>query len=117
MLEENLKKGGAVPTLPLFSEIDALLASRPGIRDLILQRAAVVVRSRMQASKRQAHQLSFDDLLKDLDGALDSPLGERLCERIRATYRVAMIVNSRIPTPSSTVSSTGFTAATRTRRC
>ncbi|HDZ8856328.1 TPA: exodeoxyribonuclease V subunit beta [Aeromonas dhakensis] len=91
VLEANLKKGGDVPTLPLFSEIDALLASRPGIRDLILQRAAVVVRSRMQASKRQAHQLSFDDLLKDLDGALDSPLGERLCDRIRATYRVAMI--------------------------
>lgn len=91
VLEENLKKGGELPTLPLFSEIDALLASRPGIRDLILQRAAVVVRSRMQASKRQAHQLSFDDLLKDLDGALGSSLGERLCERIRATYRVAMI--------------------------
>lgn len=91
VLEENLKKGGAVPTLPLFNEIDALLASRPGIRDLILQRAAVVVRSRMHASKRQAHQLSFDDLLKDLDGALGSSLGERLCDRIRATYRVAMI--------------------------
>lgn len=91
VLEENLKKGGELPTLPLFGEIDALLASRPGIRDLILQRAAVVVRSRMQASKRQAHQLSFDDLLKDLDGALGSSLGERLCERIRATYRVAMI--------------------------
>ncbi|WP_429196593.1 UvrD-helicase domain-containing protein, partial [Aeromonas veronii] len=91
VLEENLKKGGAVPTLPLFSHIDELLASRPGIRDLILQRAAKVVRSRMQASKRQAHQLSFDDLLKDLDGALGSSLGERLCERIRATYRVAMI--------------------------
>lgn len=91
VLEANLKKGGDVPTLPLFSEIDQLLASRPGIRDLILQRAAVVVRSRMQASKRQAHQLSFDDLLKDLDGALGSSLGERLCERIRATYRVAMI--------------------------
>ncbi|HHQ4567869.1 TPA: exodeoxyribonuclease V subunit beta [Aeromonas hydrophila] len=91
VLEENLKKGGAVPTLPLFSQIDQLLASRPGIRDLILQRAAVVVRSRMQASKRQAHQLSFDDLLKDLDGALGSGLGERLCERIRTTYRVAMI--------------------------
>ncbi|UNB58839.1 exodeoxyribonuclease V subunit beta [Aeromonas hydrophila] len=91
VLEENLKKGGAEPTLPLFSQIDALLASRPGIRDLILQRAAKVVRSRMQASKRQAHQLSFDDLLKDLDGALGSGLGERLCERIRATYRVAMI--------------------------
>ncbi|WP_421198805.1 exodeoxyribonuclease V subunit beta [Aeromonas enteropelogenes] len=91
VLEANLKKGGELPTLPLFSEIDALLASRPGIRDLILQRAAVVVRSRMQASKRQAHQLSFDDLLKDLDGALGSSLGERLCDRIRATYRVAMI--------------------------
>ncbi|WP_439827976.1 exodeoxyribonuclease V subunit beta [Aeromonas enteropelogenes] len=91
VLEANLKKGGELPTLPLFSEIDALLASRPGIRDLILQRAAVVVRNRMQASKRQAHQLSFDDLLKDLDGALGSSLGERLCERIRATYRVAMI--------------------------
>lgn len=91
VLEENLKKGGAVPTLPLFSQIDELLASRPGIRDLILQRAAKVIRSRMQASKRQAHQLSFDDLLKDLDGALGSSLGERLCERIRTTYRVAMI--------------------------
>jgi exodeoxyribonuclease V beta subunit len=91
VLEENLKKGGTVPTLPLLRQIDELLASRPGIRDLILQRAAKVVRSRMQASKRQAHQLSFDDLLKDLDGALGSSLGERLCERIRATYRVAMI--------------------------
>ncbi|MGY4043023.1 exodeoxyribonuclease V subunit beta [Aeromonas hydrophila] len=90
-LEAKLNKGKAPPTLSLFSQIDALLASRPGIRDLILQRAAVVVRSRMQASKRQAHQLSFDDLLKDLDGALGSGLGERLCERIRATYRVAMI--------------------------
>ncbi|WP_429161674.1 exodeoxyribonuclease V subunit beta [Aeromonas media] len=90
-LEAKLSKGKALPTLPLFSQIDQLLASRPGIRDLILQRAAKVVRSRMQASKRQAHQLSFDDLLKDLDGALGSSLGERLCERIRATYRVAMI--------------------------
>ncbi|WP_139750743.1 exodeoxyribonuclease V subunit beta [Aeromonas media] len=90
-LEAKLSKGKALPTLPLFSQIDELLASRPGIRDLILQRAAKVVRSRMQASKRQAHQLSFDDLLKDLDGALGSGLGERLCERIRATYRVAMI--------------------------
>jgi exodeoxyribonuclease V beta subunit len=90
-LEAKLNKGKAPPTLPLFREIDALLASRPGIRDLILQRAAKVVRSRMQASKRQAHQLSFDDLLKDLDGALGSSLGERLCDRIRATYRVAMI--------------------------
>lgn len=90
-LEAKLNKGKAPPTLSLFSQIDALLASRPGIRDLILQRAAVVVRSRMQASKQQAHQLSFDDLLKDLDGALGSGLGERLCERIRATYRVAMI--------------------------
>ncbi|MGE6108679.1 exodeoxyribonuclease V subunit beta [Aeromonas sobria] len=91
MLEAKLSKGKAVPTLPLFGQIDQLLESRPGIRDLILQRAAKVVRSRMQASKRQAHQLSFDDLLKDLDGALGSSLGERLCERIRATYRVAMI--------------------------
>ena len=90
-LEAKLNKGKAPPTLPLFSQIDALLASRPGIRDLVLQRAAKVVRSRMQASKRQAHQLSFDDLLKDLDGALGSGLGERLCDRIRATYRVAMI--------------------------
>ncbi|MEZ6955719.1 MULTISPECIES: exodeoxyribonuclease V subunit beta [unclassified Aeromonas] len=90
-LEAKLSKGKALPTLPLFSQIDALLESRPGIRDLILQRAARVVRSRMQASKRQAHQLSFDDLLKDLDGALGSSLGERLCDRIRATYRVAMI--------------------------
>lgn len=90
-LKAKLSKGKELPTLPLFSQIDQLLASRPGIRDLILQRAAKVVRSRMQASKRQAHQLSFDDLLKDLDGALGSGLGERLCDRIRATYRVAMI--------------------------
>ena len=90
-LEANLKKGGELPTLPLFSQIDELLASRPGIRDLILQRAARVVRERMQLSKQQAHQLSFDDLLKDLDGALGSNLGDRLCERIRASYRVAMI--------------------------
>ncbi|USV57316.1 exodeoxyribonuclease V subunit beta [Aeromonas encheleia] len=90
-LEAKLSKGKALPTLPLFTQIDELLASSPGIRDLILQRAARVVRERMRISKRQAHQLSFDDLLKDLDGALGSNLGDRLCERIRASYRVAMI--------------------------
>lgn len=90
-LEAKLSKGKALPTLPLFTQIDELLASRPGIRDLILQRAARVVHERMRISKRQAHQLSFDDLLKDLDGALGSNLGDRLCERIRASYRVAMI--------------------------
>jgi exodeoxyribonuclease V beta subunit len=90
-LEAKLSKGKTLPTLPLFTDIDDLLASRPGIRDLILQRAARVVRERMQLGKRQAHQLSFDDLLRDLDGALGSQLGDRLCERIRASYRVAMI--------------------------
>ena len=90
-LEANLKKGGVLPTLPLFTQIDELLAQKLGIRELVLQRAARQIRERMSSSKLREYQLSFDDLLKDLDRALGSTLGPRLCQRIRDLYRVAMI--------------------------
>ncbi|MHA6999722.1 exodeoxyribonuclease V subunit beta [Aeromonas schubertii] len=90
-LLEHLKKGGDAPGLPLFDAIEALVTRPPAIDDLVLQRAAREVHRRMGRAKREAYQLSFSDLLGDLDRALASPLGERLRDRIRATYRVAMI--------------------------
>lgn len=90
-LEEGLKKGGQVPTLPLFAKLEAFISNPPRVRELILMRAAQSVRALIAQGKRQRYQLSFDDLLNDLDGALDSALGARLCERIRSNFRVAMI--------------------------
>lgn len=91
LMQDNLKKGGKAPDLPLFAEIDALLADPPNLKPVVLTRAVSVLRERLAGSKRQDHLLSFDDLLSDLDLALRSPLGERLALRIRSQYPVAMI--------------------------
>ena len=74
-----------MPTLPLFSQTNCWRAD-PAFRDLILQRAARVVRSRMQASKRQAHQLVRRSL-RIRRGAPARAWGAAL-RRIRATHLV-----------------------------
>ena len=91
VLATNLKKGGQLPTLALFAQIDEFMAAPPNLRALILQQAAADVRQRLQQAKGREHWLSFDDLLANLDQALCSPLGEQLSKRVRQLYPVAMI--------------------------
>ena len=75
VLEENPQKGGAVPTLPLFGEIDALLASRPGIPGSHPAAGGQGGAQPNAGEQAPGPSASFDDLLRDLDGALGSGLG------------------------------------------
>ncbi|MGL5949248.1 MAG: UvrD-helicase domain-containing protein, partial [Aeromonas sp.] len=90
-LEEKLSKTGTCPSLPLFSEIEAYCAAPPSFAPLVLMRAAREIKVRLSASKQQTQLRSFDDLLLNLDNALQSRHGEALRARIRAQFAVAMI--------------------------
>ncbi len=84
-------KAGAVPTHPLFDQIEMLLAQPNDIDDVVIADALTQVRARLQQQKQRQQQLSFDDLLANLARALSSERGAVLAERIREQYPVAMI--------------------------
>ncbi len=84
-------KTGAVPTHPLFDQIETLLAQPNDIDDVVIAAALTQVRARLQQQKQRQQQLSFDDLLANLARALSSERGAVLAERIREQYPVAMI--------------------------
>ena len=90
-LAANIKKGGSIPDLPLFAQIEALTAEPPTLKPAVIQQALHAVRARMRQARLQDNLLTFDDLLADLDRALAGPGGEVLAARIRQQFRVAMI--------------------------
>lgn len=91
VMAEKLTKSGVMPDLPLFAQTEAFLAQPAVPGPLILQQAAAYLRERLHQAKQREGLLGFDDLLLDLDRALQSDLGERLAAQIRQQYRVAMI--------------------------
>src|SRR5690606_9531417 len=92
----DARKAGA-PTLEVpgvFTELAALhetIASLPRPDDKIRLHAAAAVSRRLATLKRDARSFGFADMLERLDRALGSPQGERLRERIRMQYPVALI--------------------------
>lgn len=95
LMQDNLKKGKA-PELRLFAEIDALLAEPPNLKPVVLTRAVAVLRARLAAAKRQDHQLSFDDLLGDLDLA-DIPPGGAVGPAYSQPVSVATLIDKFQP--------------------
>lgn len=91
VLQEKLSKNGSLPTLPLFGQIDDFMTLYRDIRDLVLAQAIRVLRTRIKRAKGISGQLTFDDLLANLDQALGSDAGPVLAERIRQQFPVAMI--------------------------
>lgn len=82
---------GEPPVHPLFSAVDALLASSLSIKDLVINQALQEIRESVAHEKQRRGELGFDDMLSRLDAALKGDMGEALSEVIRRRYPVAMI--------------------------
>ncbi|KAF1070661.1 MAG: RecBCD enzyme subunit RecB [Pseudomonas citronellolis] len=90
----KLKGKAQVPEHPALQAIDAWVEraeQRPEIAPYLLLHALSEVREHLEAEKQKRAELGFDDLLVRLDRALAGPSGERLAERIREQYPVALI--------------------------
>ncbi|WP_407731516.1 exodeoxyribonuclease V subunit beta [Pseudocitrobacter faecalis] len=90
-LAERTKAGSEVPTHPLFSAIEALLAAPLSLNDLVITQAMVEIREAVAQEKRRRGELGFDDMLSRLDTALQSESGDALAAAIRQRFPVAMI--------------------------
>src|SRR5690606_30032683 len=85
---------GAIEVPAAFAELAALheaIERLPGAGDALRLHAAATVARRLAALKRDARSFGYADMLERLDRALAGRQGERLRERIRAQYPVALI--------------------------
>ena len=79
------------PALVAMANLPGKLAALPDGRQATLLHAARWIEARYRRSRDQRSEMSFDDLLRQLATALASEGGERLAERIRTQFPVAMI--------------------------
>ncbi len=84
---------------PLFSAVEALLASPLTLNDLVIAGAIVEIREAVAREKRRRGELGFDDMLSRLDDALRGDSGEALASAIRQRFPVAMIDEFRDTDP------------------
>ncbi|MCE4071574.1 MULTISPECIES: exodeoxyribonuclease V subunit beta [Pseudomonas] len=90
----KVKAKAVVPEHPALLAIDAWVEraeQRPEIVPQLLLHALNEVRQNLEAEKQKRAELGFDDLLVRLDRALAGSGGERLAERIREQFPVALI--------------------------
>ena len=80
-----------VPEHPIFEQINGFCARQIDFKAVIFCRALAAVRNNMQAEKYKFQQLSFDDLLQKLAGALASDTDNALAVAIRKQYPFALI--------------------------
>ncbi|MDD2546852.1 MAG: UvrD-helicase domain-containing protein, partial [Burkholderiaceae bacterium] len=74
-----------------FAQLGPALEALPRTATAARQHAAAWIAQRMQTLKRQAGRFGFADMLQRLDQALHGPHAERLRERIRTQFPVALI--------------------------
>lgn len=91
VLQDKSKKGNP-PQHEVFDKIEAFM-QLPAleVKQSILAHAIQACRARLAETKQKQHQLSFDDLLSQLDKALLNDEQGLLSERIRGLFPVAMI--------------------------
>lgn len=93
-LANQLTKNGHLPVHTIFDQVAQLRASFPDtskVKPALLSRYWLLAQERLALWKQQTLKLTFTDLLTSLDTALNSEEGERLADRIRHLYPVAMI--------------------------
>ncbi|GGK61231.1 exodeoxyribonuclease V subunit beta [Amphritea balenae] len=79
------------PCHPLFELCDQYFEQKLPLRELLLTRTRHALEQRFAGLKSDLRQLSFDDLLSQLDAALQSRSGDSLTSAIANQYPVAMI--------------------------
>ncbi|HWL54513.1 MAG TPA: exodeoxyribonuclease V subunit beta [Chthoniobacteraceae bacterium] len=87
----QLKKGKSAPQHPFFDLCEQFCN---GVRDYFFQIDHTLLAyadDELSRRKRERHQLTFDDLLNLLHRALIGPMGERLTQRLRERYQVALV--------------------------
>ncbi|OEF25874.1 exodeoxyribonuclease V subunit beta [Vibrio rumoiensis] len=84
-------KKGDVAQHKAFVAIDELLDNQPNFELIFKYQAIRGCRQLLALAKEQQGQLSFDDLLSQLERAINSDKDGLLTERIRQLYPVAMI--------------------------
>jgi len=94
LLQARKASAPALQIPPEFSQFAVLKQSvdaLPGIRVALLMHAADHTRRRLQVLKRQTSSFGFSDMLERLHAALQGEHGERLRQRIREQYPVALV--------------------------
>jgi exodeoxyribonuclease V beta subunit len=81
----------AHPALLATASLRRAFTELPTPKAALLSHAARWVATELEATQRGRSLLSFDDLLGQLQAALDSPNGSRLADIIRAQFPVALI--------------------------
>ncbi len=94
-LKKALAKGGKLPDHPVFQMIDELMSSGLSIQEafkgMIINLALEEVRRNHHKNMADRHQMSFDDLLGNMQKALYGPFGDTLATAVRKQFQVAMI--------------------------
>jgi len=91
VLAQKTSAGKSPPEHPLFELCDRYFEQRLPLRELIITLALQQVRSRFAELKQSLRQLSFDDLLSQLDDALQGDLSSQLGQAINGQFPVALI--------------------------
>ena len=91
ILIEKTKQGKNPPTHAVFESIEALCNSSIDLRGEVLMDIVKVIQKRIYIQKIKRGEMSFDDLLSQLNRALRARNGNRLAESIAKKYCVALI--------------------------
>ncbi|GAD90820.1 exodeoxyribonuclease V beta chain [Vibrio halioticoli NBRC 102217] len=92
VLQAKTKEGKQAPEHAIFDQLEAFYQlPKLEVKLAILGNAIPECRAELQKAKRQQQKLSFDDLLSQLDHALQADEEDLLSERIRQLYPIAMI--------------------------
>ena len=97
-LKAGTNKGKATPEHAFFGLCAEFLERHAALEEqmeglLLFLKAEAIRRlpEELDARKRKRNLQSFDDLLLDLQGALEKPTGKRLADRLRERYKAALI--------------------------
>ncbi|SCB98810.1 DNA helicase/exodeoxyribonuclease V, beta subunit [Gilliamella bombicola] len=91
VLIEKTKEGKVAPCHFVFEQIDNLYQQPLNLRSQILIDIVSVIQKGIYNEKIKQGKMSFDDLIWQLNRALQAKSGERLAKSIASKYRVALI--------------------------
>lgn len=97
-LEEKIKKNFSPPENPFFVmcssyqlQVQAINQTVSVYKTAFLLKARSFIKQHLGDTKKATHQLYFNDLLSELDNALQGDQGKQLAVQLRERYPVAMI--------------------------